>query len=157
MYFSNHFHNDYVLNSVLSVLDRTICGIMISLNLRKGFFILLLFAVCMIACKSEIELSSGIEGQVIRGPIKGGPEIIGEVNEEPFSALFHVQDPTEKTVKSFTSDENGEFKIQLPPGEYSVVPDNSAPLMMPSAQSKKVTVSKDLFLYQVFYFDTGIR
>lgn len=128
-----------------------------SFSHRKGFFIFLLFVVCIIACKSEIELSSGIEGQVIRGPIKGGPEIIGEVNQEPFSALFHVKDPTKKTVKSFVSDENGEFKIQLPPGEYYIVPDISAPLIMPSTQNKKVIVSKDFFSYHVFYFDTGIR
>ncbi len=111
----------------------------------------------MIACKSEIEPSSGIEGQVIRGPIKGGPEIIGVVNQEPFSALFHVNDPNKKTVKSFTSDENGEFKIHLPPGEYDIVPDISAPLIKPAAQNKKVIISKDSLLYQVFYFDTGIR
>lgn len=104
-----------------------------------------------------IGVSAGIRGQVIRGPIYPGPEIEGEINEEPFSASFSVLDSENNEVAQFVSDENGIFVVELPLGEYTVVPGSSAPILFPEHQTKEVTVPDDGVADVVLEFDTGIR
>lgn len=118
---------------------------------------MLFVAVGILSCESDLEMNSGLEGTVIRGPIRGGPQIVGEINEEPFSTTFHVKNLDDETVKSFTSDQNGAFRVQLLPGTYHIVADDSAPIMMPATQIKEVVVTEDSFSTVILYFDTGIR
>ncbi len=104
-----------------------------------------------------IAAGTGIRGQVLRGPINPGPEILGESNEEPFSAPFSVLDSQGNEVARFKSDENGFFEVALSPGEYTIVPDSSAPILFPEQQATSVTVPEDGFADVVLSFDTGIR
>ena len=57
----------------------------------------------------------------------------------------------------FESDKNGCFKVLLPPGEYMIVPDGSAPIPYPKQQKKEVTVPEDGFADVTLRFDTGMR
>ena len=100
---------------------------------------------------------TGVRGQVIRGPINPGPEIEGVINEEPFSASFSVLDSENNIVARFESDENGSFEVALAPGEYTVVPEPSAPILFPEQQTRTVSVPTDGFADVVLDFDTGIR
>jgi hypothetical protein len=100
---------------------------------------------------------SGIKGKVLRGPAYPGPEIEGEPNEAPFRAAFHVLDSEEDKVARFESDEEGRFKVLLPPGRYTIVPDRSAPIPFPQRQKKEVTVPKDGFADVTLTFETGMR
>jgi len=100
---------------------------------------------------------TGIRGQVIRGPINPGPEIEGVINEEPFSASFSVLDSENNIVARFESDENGSFEVALVPGEYTVVPGPSAPILFPEQQTKTVSAPEDGFAEVLLEFDTGIR
>ena len=117
---------------------------------------IIFIAFLAISCESDMKLSSGIEGKVMRGPVNGGPEIVGQINDEPFSALFYVA-KNAKAIAHFTTDENGEFNILLPPGIYQITPDETAPIIMPQAQSKEVVVFEDSITSIVLDFDTGIR
>lgn len=99
---------------------------------------------------------TGITGRVLRGPTVPGPTIAGRSDEAPFHAFFHVLD-SEKEVARFESDENGNFKVLLPPGEYKIVPDASAPIPYPKRQTKEVTVPEDGFADVTLKFDTGMR
>jgi len=104
-----------------------------------------------------VTIETGIRGQVIRGPIHPGPEIEGVSNEEPFSASFSVLNSEDTRVAGFKSDENGIFEVFLRPGEYTVVPDPSAPILFPEQQTKAVSVPRDGFADVILEFDTGIR
>jgi hypothetical protein len=99
---------------------------------------------------------NGIMGTVLRGPINPGPEIEGEVNQEPFRALFHVLH-SDHVVAHFESDDDGNFRVVLVPGEYRIVADASAPLLNPELQPKLVTVPENGFADVTLEFDTGIR
>ncbi len=101
--------------------------------------------------------ATGITGQVLRGPIVPGPEVPGQINEEPFSALFSVLNSENNTVVRFESDDNGNFTVLLLPGEYTIVPDASAPILFPEQQTKLVTVPESGFADVILMFDTGIR
>jgi hypothetical protein len=77
--------------------------------------------------------------------------------DEPFSATFYVLDSQGNQVARFDTDEQGYFQIFLVPGEYTIIPDKSAPLMSPGSQRKDVTVRDQELVEVMLVFDTGIR
>ena len=77
--------------------------------------------------------------------------------DQPFSATFHVLDSQGSQVTSFRTGEDGYFQVFLVPGEYTIVPDKSAPLMPRGNQQKDVTVRDQELVLVTLVFDTGIR
>ena len=66
------------------------------------------------------EIVTGLEGQIMKSPIHGGPSTQGVPDVSPVAkAAFEVKS-AEATITSFTTDEQGRFRIELPPGRYSV-------------------------------------
>lgn len=125
-------------------------------NLHSVVPLLLVGALaCSTAAPGGEETDSGIEGQVTRGPIQ--PVCVVDVPcDEPFAALFHVsQDGRE--LATFHSDGAGLFSIELPPGDYIITPDPTAPIMFPARQTKSVRVEPNATVRVVLAFDTGIR
>jgi hypothetical protein len=118
-----------------------------------------MLVVSSLACSANpasVE-DTGIRGQVLRGPVTPGPQGVGSAVEKPFSALFHVLDGDDVEVVRFASDNEGRFEVALAPGEYTVVPDDSAPILNPSHQRRDVEVPQDRFAFVTLRFDTGIR
>ena len=106
---------------------------------------------------SQDQQASGIKGKVLRGTVRPGPQTGTEPAERPFRALFHVRDMEGNEVASFESNDEGEFEIELQPGEYLIVPDETAPLMAPANQAQKVEVPEGAVVEVTLRFDTGIR
>jgi len=104
----------------------------------------------------NIELTTGLEGTVYRGPLNP-VEMEGQVNDAPFSASFNVYNLNDKHIKSFSSNTNGEFNVLLAPGDYKIIPDKSAPIMGAEFQVKEVTLDPVGITRQDLFFDTGIR
>jgi len=101
---------------------------------------------------------SGIQGQVLMGPMCGGPVSVDDpCPDQPFSATFYVLDDQGNQVARFFTGERGYFQINLLPGDYAIVPDESAPLMSPGYQKREVTVQEGEFVRVTLTFDTGIR
>ena len=99
---------------------------------------------------------TGIRGTALWGPIKPGPTRVGQNDEAPFRATFSVL-IAERQVARFKSDKEGKFAVLLPAGNYTIVPDRSAPVPTPQSQTKTVTVPKDGFAVVTLRFDTGMR
>ncbi len=107
---------------------------------------------------AEESYESGLEGQVLRGPVCPGPERLNSpCPDQPFSATFLALDGQENKVALFRTDEQGRFRVALPPGRYAIVPEESAPIMRPGGQRKEVTVAEGEFTQVTLVFDTGIR
>ena len=49
------------------------------------------------------------------------------------------------------------FEVALAPGNYIVVPDESAPILFPSRQQREVAVPQEGFAEVLLRFDTGLR
>ena len=99
--------------------------------------------------------TTGLTGTVVRGPVTP----VCTVNvpcSAPFSATFTVKSGS-STVTSFQSDIQGQFKVMLYPGAYTIVPAFDAPMMSPSSQLKTVTVGSTGLTTVALEFDTGIR
>ncbi len=114
-------------------------------------------AGCAHATPPATEIETGIKGQVMMGPIAPGPTVAGAADEAPFRAVFLVLDAESKLVTRFKSDESGNFKVLLVPGNYTIVPDKLAPFPYPARQSKTVKVPEDGFADVTLRFDTGMR
>ena len=118
--------------------------------------IAVMLAVASTAATRGDESDTGLLGVVLMGPVIPGPVAAGQADEAPFSAGFSVLDADGK-VAHFKSSEDGNFKIALPPGEYTIVPDASAPIPYPRRQQKIVTVPATGYLEVTLRFDTGMR
>jgi hypothetical protein len=66
------------------------------------------------------EILTGLEGKIMKSPIHGGPATQGIPDEAPVAKTAFEIKSAESTVASFVTDEQGRFRIELPPGEYLV-------------------------------------
>jgi len=115
------------------------------------FFVLLLMQVAMPLSADE----TGIRGTILWGPIRPGPERLGQSDEAPLSATFLVF-AANREVARFKTDKKGEFEVLLPAGDYTIAPDPSTPILGPQRRKKNVTVPADGFAEVTLKFDTGM-
>ena len=126
-------------------------------TIKRNIGIFLMIFLVLSACENnKEEITTGLEGIVYRGPINP-VEMEDQVNDAPFSALFRVYNLKKKLITSFSSNAAGEFMVMLAPGNYKIIPDNSAPIMGAEFQIKEVTVNAVGITNINLYFDTGIR
>ncbi len=102
--------------------------------------------------------TSGIEGQVLLGPVcpvlrEGIP-----CPDQPYQATIVVWN-AERTKKldTFTTDEEGRFRVALAPGEYYIdprPPDSGGP---PTGIPQTITVPQNRFARISIEYDSGIR
>lgn len=70
---------------------------------------------------SPSETKTGLEGVITRSPIHGGPIRQGEDSSAPLpNTMFVVRKGTEEVAR-FTTDAEGKYHVELPPGEYQVM------------------------------------
>ena len=63
---------------------------------------------------------TGLEGMILVGPIQGGPTKQGIPDSRPLTNTEFVVTKEKSTVASFKTDDQGRFRISLPPGHYTV-------------------------------------
>ena len=64
---------------------------------------------------------TGIEGVITFGPTQGGPIRPGIPSSKPLAnATFVVENEKGAKVASFTTDDQGRFRVPLTPGHYTV-------------------------------------
>ncbi len=107
--------------------------------------------------EEEPPLASGIQGQVLLGPVcpvvrEGTP-----CPDAPYQATIDVLTADlSRNVATFTTDQQGRFRVPLPPGDYYLDPQPpNGPFPRPVPQT--VTVPPDRFLDITIQYDTGIR
>jgi hypothetical protein len=95
------------------------------MTFRRSFAITVLFsAMCSNPCRAEPGVTpdpaTGIEGVISIGPIRGGPSRVGVADSKPLANVAFVVKNEKATVASFTTDDQGRFKVPLAPGHYVV-------------------------------------
>lgn len=129
----------------------------------KAFLCLVVLpTLFLIACGSDkensmapAEVKASLIGQVFRGPIEP-VSVPGNPNAETFAATFHLLSE-DVEVLVFRTGSNGNFRLDIAPGDYVVVPDEDAPILFPQTQTKEITVPEGTVLTVRLDFDTGIR
>ena len=114
----------------------------------------------LLACRQEDAppLTSGIEGQVLIVPVCPVVREDTPCPDQPFQATIAVwnAERTQK-VQTFTSDEEGRFRVSLAPGEYYIDPVPPNPGVPPTPIAQTLTVPPDRFLRITIEYDSGIR
>jgi Prealbumin-like fold domain len=89
-------------------------------------FIILIVAAFPCLClgqtgsNAESDASTGIEGVISISPIHGGPFRVGVANSKPLANVSFVVQDGKGIVSSFTTDDQGRFKVSLASGHYTV-------------------------------------
>jgi hypothetical protein len=128
----------------------------------KTLTLLLVLAAALIlaACKSEeaVPITSGIEGQVLIGPMCPVVQEGTPCPDQPYQATIVVRtaDQSEE-VTTFTTDPEGRFRVGLPPGEYYIDPQPPESGGPPTPIPQTVTVPEDAFVQVTIEYDSGIR
>lgn len=78
--------------------------------------LLALSFVSVAAAESE----TGLDGVISISPVQGGPVIIGVPNSKPLADTAFIVTKGDDTVASFTTDDQGRFRILLPAGHYAI-------------------------------------
>ncbi len=93
----------------------------------KPYLLLLcvvLFAVISRLAVAETQSTpkpeTGLEGVILAGPVRGGPAKQGVPDSRPLANTEFVVERENGTVATFMTDDQGRFRISLPPGHYSV-------------------------------------
>jgi hypothetical protein len=66
------------------------------------------------------EAQSGIEGTITVGPVHGGPSRIGVPDSRPLANATFIAQDQKGMATSFTTDDQGRFRVLLEPGHYTV-------------------------------------
>ena len=89
---------------------------------------LFLILLSLVSCLAQAEApptpssapDSGLEGSVSLHTIQGGPVKLGVPDSKPLADTTFVVKKDDRTVTSFTTDKQGNFRVSLPPGHYSI-------------------------------------
>ena len=90
----------------------------------RKFRIILVFLVmsgCFSSGQTQSGSGTGIEGVITFGPTQGGPIRADTPSSKPLANVtFVVENEKGAEVASFTTDDQGRFRVSLTPGHYTV-------------------------------------
>ena len=92
------------------------------MRLRKLRAILVVLAIpcCFSWGQTQSESKTGIEGIITIAPIRPGPANDVIPSSKPLANATFTVESENRVITSFTTDEQGRFRILLPPGHYTV-------------------------------------
>lgn len=123
-----------------------------NIKLLIGVMILAL-ATCSIY--SPTPRGSGIEGQVLLGPMCPVVQQGQECPDQPYQATLTVTSRNGVQIAQFQSDAQGRFQVSLVPGEYILHPES--PNGLPFAGDQSFMVETGSYTQITVHYDSGIR
>ena len=83
--------------------------------------VFLVMAACFSSGQTQPGSGTGIEGVITFGPTQAGPIRADALGSKPLAnTTFVVENGKGAEVASFTTDEQGRFRVPLAPGHYTV-------------------------------------
>ena len=83
--------------------------------------VLLVMSGCFSSGQTQSGSGTGIEGVITFGPTQGGPIRADTPSSKPLANVtFVVENEKGAEVASFTTDDQGRFRVPLTPGHYTV-------------------------------------
>ena len=123
-----------------------------NIKLLIGVLILVL-ATCSIY--SPTPRGSGIEGQVLLGPMCPVLQQGQQCPDQPYQTTLTVISLNGLQIAQFQSDERGRFQVSLVPGEYILHPES--PNGLPFAGDQSFMVETGQYTQITVHYDSGIR
>ncbi len=91
--------------------------------------ILLAFPLLASAQATPAPESSGVQGTILITPVMGGPTRQGVADAKPLTNTEFVVKQGDRVIDSFRTDADGQFRISLGAGHYSVMRKGAASAM----------------------------
>jgi hypothetical protein len=122
--------------------------------------LLLSLAACtpqgLLSRSTPDSLDSGIQGQVLIGPMCPVVRQGQECPDQPHQATLTVLDASgKKKIAQFETDTQGRFRVALKPGNYRL--HSESPDVVPYAPEQTFTVSRGEYTQITVSYDSGIR
>ena len=114
---------------------------------------ILVLATCSLY--SPTPRGSGIEGQVLLGPMCPVVQQGQACPDQPYQATLTVKDLSGVQIAQFQTNEEGRFQIPLVPGEYILHPES--PNGIPFAGDQSFLVETGRYTQITIHYDSGIR
>ena len=114
--------------------------------------LILVLSTCSI---DSAPADSGIEGQVLIGPMCPVVQQGQECPDQPYQAALTVNSLDGGKIAQVQTDAQGRFKISLSPGEYILHPES--PNGIPFAAEQIFSVEAGKFTHITVNYDSGIR
>ena len=115
--------------------------------------LILVLATCSLY--SPTPRGSGIEGQVLLGPMCPVVQEGEECPDQPYQATLTVKSLDGVQITQFQTDEQGRFQVPLVPGQYILHPES--PNGLPFAGDQSFVVETGKFTQLTVNYDSGIR
>jgi hypothetical protein len=80
----------------------------------------LLISLCVCSAQTQSEPGTGLEGLITISPTHPGPTREGIPNSGPLANTVFVVENEKGMVITFTTDDQGRFRVSLAPGHYTV-------------------------------------
>ena len=123
-----------------------------NVKLLIGVLILVL-ATCSIY--SPTPRGSGLEGQVLLGPMCPVSQSGQECPDQPYQATLTVKSLDGLQITQFQTDAQGRFRVSLVPGPYILHPES--PDGLPFAGDQSFSVETGRYTQVTVHYDSGIR
>ena len=98
---------------------------------------------------------SGIEGQVLLGPMCPAAQPGQGCSDQPYPATLTVNSPNGGMIVQFQTDGQGHFRVPLVPGGYILHPES--PNGIPFAADQMITVGNGQYTQITVNYDSGVR
>ena len=124
--------------------------------MKTQFFVglmIILLATCSL--QEPAHAASGIEGQVLMGPQCPVVQVGQECPDQPYQATLTINSLEGERIAQVQTDEEGHFKLALPPGSYILHPES--PNSLPFAPDQPFSVQDRQFTQLTVTYDSGIR
>jgi|SRR5713101_2301280 len=82
--------------------------------------VLLVMSACFSSGQTQSGSGTGVEGVITFGPTQAGPIRPGIPSSKPLANATFVVENEKGAVASFTTDDQGQFRVPLTPGHYTV-------------------------------------
>ena len=110
----------------------------------------------MVGCNSSpTPATSGVEGQVLIGPMCPVMQIGHSCPDQPYQAIVSIFRENGQKVVSFQTGMDGSFRLALAPGDYFLRPES--PGGMPHAEEQPISIHANQFTRVTVSYDSGIR
>lgn len=105
--------------------------------------------------RSPAPRDSGIEGQVLIGPMCPLVQTGGVCPDQPYQATLKITNPGGSTIAQVPTDAQGHFRFSLAPGQYLLHPES--PNGFPFAGDQWVVIGAGHYTQVTIHYDSGIR
>ena len=115
----------------------------------------LILALATCSIYSPTPRGSGIEGQVMIGPMCPVVQQGQACPDQPYQTTLTIKSPNGVQIVQVQTDAQGHFQVPLVPGEYILHPE--APNGIPFADDQSFTVQTGQYTHITITYDSGIR